>query len=279
MQCIKPIRLINQNADGSYRYDYVPCGKCVNCLFNKRNEWFARLMLEGQNSVLPPVFITLTYDDYYLPPDGNVSKTDVQKFFKRLRYHLPEDHFRYFVVSEYGPTRHRPHYHAIMFDFPTDKATIDFIGKVWMLGFVSVGIAHDGGLSYCCKYVGFKSLDYGKAPNFMLSSRRPAIGASYLEVVDNVEFHQRDPINNSYVTINGKKFTLPRYLREKIYDEKSKTIRREKFSEDAQKRAIEYRIKATRGRPSDRREFKSHSEAIAERERRYRESLKRQKDV
>lgn len=59
---------------------------------------------------------------------GVLSKSDVQKFFKRLRRYIEYDKerllsdlpseerkFRYYVCGEYGPTTLRPHYHGIIF--------------------------------------------------------------------------------------------------------------------------------------------------------------------
>ena len=59
---------------------------------------------------------------------GYCCKSDIQKFFKRLRrrveydrYNLISDvkkenrSFRYFITSEYGPNTFRPHYHGLMF--------------------------------------------------------------------------------------------------------------------------------------------------------------------
>ena len=46
-------------------------------------------------------------------------KTDLQLFFKRLRYYVskqcPSEKVRYFAVGEYGPVHFRPHYHILLF--------------------------------------------------------------------------------------------------------------------------------------------------------------------
>ncbi|UPW41750.1 replication initiator protein [Peromfec virus RodF7_17] len=277
MQCLRPI-VLKRVIDGKWRIDPVPCGKCINCLDRKRKFWFARLMIESRSTPLPPVMITLTYDDDHLPVSGDVSKKDVQDFLKRLRYYSQES-FRYFIVSEYGPLRHRAHYHGILFDFPLDKATDDIIGKAWSNGFVSIGIAKDGGLSYCCKYVTFKSHSYGKAPNFMLASRRPAIGLSYLENADLVKWHKADPVNNSYITFFGKKLPMPRYLKEKIYNEEERKLISDKCSEESFKNRMLQNAKFKVRYCDWVEDRQADNEYIAQRSRDFDKSFKKSKDL
>lgn len=66
-------------------------------------------------------FLTLTYDDNHLPRFGQLVKSDLQDFFKRLRYYAGP--FRYVACGEYGELKRRPHFHAAIFglDFATDR--------------------------------------------------------------------------------------------------------------------------------------------------------------
>lgn len=122
MQCSKPITL----SSGLL----VPCGRCLMCRMKKREEWALRLIheLTYNNDAM---FITLTYDDEHLPIASNpfneilkelelpligtLKKTDLQKFFKRLRKDCPGQKLSYFACGEYGDQTHRPHYHIILF--------------------------------------------------------------------------------------------------------------------------------------------------------------------
>lgn len=74
-----------------------------------------------------------------------VSSKDIQDFFKRLRFNLnyylqknygkdQKSDIRYFVVSEYGPTTFRPHYHMLLwFDNPKLYPIIkEYIYKAWL---------------------------------------------------------------------------------------------------------------------------------------------------
>lgn len=227
MPCISPIHI--NDKDGRRE---VPCGRCVYCMKRKRLEWTTRLLIESTNSVIPPVMVTLTYDDEHIPIDENgdtvVNKKDIQDFFKRLRYYVPEN-FKYFIASEYGPRNLRPHYHAILFNFPQKYVTEEFIEKVWTKGFCTCGIATDGGISYCAKYVSFRSQDFGKRPNFMLASRRPAIGKCYLDRLNLLKWHNSNLFDNNYIQINSNKFPVPRYLKEKIYSKLDRKLMNEHY--------------------------------------------------
>ncbi|QCS35930.1 replication initiator protein [Capybara microvirus Cap1_SP_51] len=113
----------------------VPCGKCPACLSRKQTDFVQRSIMECYSSF--NFFITLTYNDSHLPvlelPDvltGEVYKfvypdfSHVQKMFKRFRIALDKNDsklstlrgrtFRYFVASEYGSKKHRPHFHIIL---------------------------------------------------------------------------------------------------------------------------------------------------------------------
>ena len=101
----------------------VPCGKCAACIVSSANEWRVRLQIEKEHCD-NCYFVTLTYSDDTLPIDvftdsfgakhiiPYVCKRDCQNFFKRLRKRFENSEIRYYLVSEYGPTTLRPHYHS-----------------------------------------------------------------------------------------------------------------------------------------------------------------------
>ena len=96
----------------------VPCGKCLICLSNRRQDWSVRILNEYKYSI-GSRFITLTYSDKHLPEDGQLNKSDLQKYFKRLRKTL-DKRVRYYAVGEYGTKRGRPHYHILLFNVKDD---------------------------------------------------------------------------------------------------------------------------------------------------------------
>lgn len=108
----------------------VPCGKCLECLRDKQNDWVVRLFMESQyhSNVL---FFTLTYSPKSVPElvDCNgvvyrtVYKKHLQDWFKRFRfryckYYGENAQLKYFITSEYGPSTKRPHYHGLLFGVP-----------------------------------------------------------------------------------------------------------------------------------------------------------------
>lgn len=112
----------------------VPCGRCDGCLLDRSRDWATRLMLEGMYHERM-YFITLTYNDKFLPVvyhangitgevDGKIPtlcKSDIQYFNKRLRRAFNNEHIRFYLIGEYGPSTERPHYHGIYFGLPELK--------------------------------------------------------------------------------------------------------------------------------------------------------------
>ena len=117
MKCISPITLKIQNPLNKDGKVIVPCGKCMNCLTNRRESWIIRLIEEFKTK--KATFLTLTYNDENLVyADGEkptLSKRDVQLFLKRLRKSLKKS-IKYYCVGEYGTRTNRPHYHFILFN-------------------------------------------------------------------------------------------------------------------------------------------------------------------
>lgn len=124
-------------------YIKVPCGKCIGCRESKSKEWATRCVLESEQYE-HNYFITLTYNEYYLPREdelvnkktgeifqndnweqGHLVKSELQEFMKDLRAywkeHYNHDGIRFFSCGEYGGSAegtHRPHYHLILFNIP-----------------------------------------------------------------------------------------------------------------------------------------------------------------
>ncbi|QXP08298.1 MAG: replication initiator protein [Arizlama microvirus] len=156
----------------SYKPLKVPCGQCAGCRLERSRQWAMRCVHEAQlhdeNS-----FVTLTYSDEKLPQWGSLRKSDLQKFFKRLRDH--KGPFRYYACGEYGDATRRAHYHACIFgiDF-ADKTHFRKIGehnlyisaeleKIWGHGNTSIGALTFETAAYTARYVMKKGL--GKQTN------------------------------------------------------------------------------------------------------------------
>lgn len=236
MNCFHPLKIKDRRAQGIRLEDkdtplvYVPCGKCVACLSKKRSIWAKRLQIERKFST-SALFVTLTYDDCFLPitPNGlaTLSKRDVQNFFKRLRKcvaKVSKTPLRYFISGEYGPTTLRPHYHAIIFNFPVD--ILDFrqvLVSVWKLGFVQSDFLKDGGGNYAAKYIQASlEYDYGtRQKPFSLMSRNPGIGMQLIQSDQFKKFIQNAKKYHIHLDKTNV-LCLPQSFRNKVFDEKTK---------------------------------------------------------
>lgn len=205
MECCEP-RSIHVND----KFVIVPCGKCLACLSNKRNDWTFRLT-EEHKVATSAYFVTLTYDWKHLPDDHNLCKRDVQLFLKRLRKRDGANRIRYYAVGEYGSKGGRPHYHILLFN--TDERTIR---ASWELGIVHIGRVTLASIAYCTKYIVQPDVcpPFKQTRPFALMSRAYGIGANYLSD-DMVAWHRSGDKN--YSIVNGAKVRLPRFYREKIW--------------------------------------------------------------
>lgn len=191
----------------------VPCGKCLICLENKRNEWAFRLEREARSCKITR-FVTLTYHDGVLPAAG-VSKRHVQLWLKRLRKRLGE-RMRYYLVGEYGSKHGRPHYHALLFNCGDDAA----VRSAWTyrgrsLGIVDVRPVSTGRIRYITKYV-IQRVDHvgDRRKPFALMSRAYGIGGMYL--TDEMVAWHRSGMKN-YAMDCAVRVRLPRFYKDKIW--------------------------------------------------------------
>lgn len=201
----------------------LPCNQCLPCRINRRRKWTARILLENKYH-LHSSFITLTYSPENLPENGFLVKKDLQDFFKRLRRRIEPEKIRYFACGEYGSLRGRPHYHAIIFGLPPTPQTWDLIDRSWSRGRVDVGMSEKDSIQYVAGYVAKKfnadtihKFKDGSLPReFILSSRRPAIGAVALDDLAKIAFSQNPYDVLSYFQYGSQKFPLDRLMRDKL---------------------------------------------------------------
>lgn len=218
-RCMNPI-ILRYNQPDEMR---VACGKCAPCIRKRVSMWSFRLEKQAEVSA-SALFVTLTYNDKHVPFSRKgyltLDKTDLQKFFKRLRkYHkgLP---IKYYACGEYGARTHRPHYHIILFN----SNHADVI-KAWSLGNVEMGFTHfreaeHNAIGYTLKYitkekkVGKHHLD-DRAKEFSLMSK--GLGANYI-TAEMIGWHQADLLNRMYCPLkDGMKAPMPRYYKDRIY--------------------------------------------------------------
>lgn len=228
MKCLKPFR-IRDPVTGIYKI--FSCQKCVACVQNRRSGWFLRLKNEEKRA-LSVWFITLTYSEETLPIGKEdvptLVKSDLQKFFKRLRKMMfgsksKGKYFKYYAVGEYGDTNQRPHYHIILFlREMMQKQISDMTEKCWSLGRSQCEPAGIGAFGYVAGYI-IGSIDdhYRIAIEDRLNSRAfsvmsKGLGEEYIGKW--AEWHKSDEVNRSYSVVeDGIKVPLPRYYKDRIF--------------------------------------------------------------
>nr|QJB20045.1 MAG: replication initiator protein [Microvirus sp.] len=223
--CFNPITI----RQGKHDEATVPCSRCPECIGRRISAWSFRLMKEDQVSS-SAWFITLTYANEYLQrtPNGfqNLSKRDLQLFFKRLRK-LNKNKIKYYACGEYGSNTRRPHYHIILFN--ADVSTIE---RAWSIQGKSIGTIHYGSvtgasvgytLKYLCKPKRHKLHERDdRMFEFALMSK--SLGANYLTEAMR-KWHENDLENRMYCVLEGgQKISMPRYYKDKIYTEKMRQI-------------------------------------------------------
>lgn len=222
----------------------LPCGQCIGCRLNHAEGWAIRMVHESQlheqNS-----FLTLTYSDENLPPNGNLNYGDVTKFIKRLRKVLSSTKvkIKYYRVGEYGENFSRPHYHIILFGFDfTAKLRYKsqenehlhwrtkngnkyyvstLLNQLWGHGHAEIGEVNYNTCMYVAKYVTKKVNGKNKKSHYQKvlndgeiisvepekssMSRRNAIGKQWLE-----EFYT-DIYPEDCAIHDGRKLKTPKY--------------------------------------------------------------------
>lgn len=166
----------------------LPCGHCLGCIKDYRSSWAVRILLEA-SLYKQNCFITLTYNDACLPKDNKPHRSELVKFFKRLREKIGVP-IRYFYCGEKGDKSGRAHYHAIIFgyDFPdkvlhglTAKQSKIYISKTlqdcWKFGLSSIGDVEPGSACYVAQYANKKKLTGQDDGSFVGMSRRPGLGS------------------------------------------------------------------------------------------------------
>ena len=227
-RCITPYYKKMEIVNGvTMGYIPFPCGKCPPCQKRRISGWSFRLTKHGQVSNTSQ-FVTLTYDESNVPISENglqtLRKTDLQKFFKRLRK-LTHEKISYYAVGEYGDKTQRPHYHIILFN-----ANSNSIESAWNLNNTLIGHCHfgdvnDASIGYTLKYISKEK----QIPMFQQDDRQKefsimskGLGKSYL-TPQAIKWHKNKLEERMYLPLkDGKKASMPRYYKDKMYKDGEK---------------------------------------------------------
>lgn len=207
----------------------VPCGRCPPCKLRRVNGWVFRLLQEEKRST-SAYFLTLTYDTSSVPITEHgfmtLSKTDLQKYFKRLRK-IDSGTIKYYAVGEYGSLNNRPHYHAIIFGVSNPSN----FSAAWALeglslGAIQIGTVTGNSIAYTLKYIDKPSKSFrhsrdDRQKEFSLMSKR--LGDNYL-TPEIHEYHCND-LSRMYLTREGgHTIAMPRYYRNKLFDQQEQKL-------------------------------------------------------
>lgn len=163
----------------------VACGRCENCVKNRKQAWTGKLVSEALTSK-SVTFLTLTYRN---DPEGEFDYTHIQGMLYRLRTYLARKaggtKVRFFCVGENGEKYGRVHWHLLLFFdrefwFPVPEK--GELSPFWDHGWTQVENLRDPdsvirSAFYCSKYA-VKGLDgKGQRPRCSL---KPALGQEWL---------------------------------------------------------------------------------------------------
>ncbi len=212
----------------------IGCGKCMECMRQKKNNWKVRLQEEIKSNKMKAHFVTFTFsnEDYqdlyeryfedsgiegYLL-DNEIAKKSVRLFLERWRKSEKKS-VKHWLITELGHEgTENIHMHGILW---TDKSE-EFIKKKWGYGFVWVGdYVNDKTVNYIVKYCTKLDSDH---ENFVPSICTSAgIGRGYFDRGDweNLKYKGEDT-DSGYQGNTGYKMNLPVYYRNKIYNEKQR---------------------------------------------------------
>lgn len=226
----------------------LPCGQCIDCRVERSRQWAIRCVHEAAMHDRN-CFVTLTYDQVKLPPDGGLRVRDWQLFAKRLR--KERGRFRFFHCGEYGDLNKRPHYHAILFGMDFDDKiflkesgsgrlyTSPALERIWGHGLVSVGDVTYESAAYVARYCvgkltgeeGAKAYArfnsetgemWGVRPPYTTMSRRPGIGAEWFKRFAS------DVYPSDEVVHKGRRFRPPRFYDSKLDEAELDALKRKR---------------------------------------------------
>lgn len=147
----------------------VDCGKCLNCIENKKKEKALRLIHEMNNYKFK-YFITLTMDEIQASRAKSglttISKEDLRAYIRSLQYYerkynmitSNKSKMKYIACGEYGETTERAHYHLVVL---TNRFIEHKIITAWKRGHVKCEKVRDArALYYTAGYTDKKHKTY-----------------------------------------------------------------------------------------------------------------------
>lgn len=255
----------------------IKCGQCIGCRIDRSKEWAVRCLHEA-SLYEENTFLTLTYADEHLPPDGSLRLADFQKFMKRLRFENKNRTIRFFHCGEYGEKFGRPHYHAILFNFDFDDKTYSDnspsgeklyyspkLERLWPHGRARIGNVTFKSAAYVARYIlkkftgpdawmYYDEIDHETGevlkelkPEYVTMSRRPGVATEWFKKF------KTDVFPDDFVVIDGKKVKTPSFYLRQL--EKIDPMEHEYVTENRKEKIKKHRENNTWRRLKDREEI------------------------
>lgn len=166
----------------------VACHKCWQCRENKVNDYVGRCIAESHHSD-ETLSVTLTYGDGDTPESATLVYKHYQLFMKSLRNEGYK--VRYIVAGEYGSTKGRAHWHAILFFKGKVPKNIEFDKRIhwkhWWdtesktpRGYVYIEKPSYKSYRYVMKYI-LKDTKLDVQNGHFALSKKPPLGDQYFK--------------------------------------------------------------------------------------------------
>lgn len=222
------------------RTKFVPvgCGKCMECKKQKSRGWQVRLH-EEIRTPQKAYFVTFSFSDesfieldklidkdiqgYYR--ENQIVKIAVRRFLERWRKEYKRS-LKHWFVTELGQLNtERIHIHGIIFttlEIINNKNITSLLSDLWKYGNVWIGdYVNEKTINYIVKYIHKIDKLHKEYDAIVLCS--PGIGSGYLKRIDSKRnIYNGSDTNELYVTRSGIKLNLPKYYRNKIYNDKQR---------------------------------------------------------
>lgn len=195
------------------------------CRIRKSAEWTMRLTHELDEFGGEGVFVTLTYNDEWIPKCGTLSKRDLQLFFKRLRKNLKDRKIKYFACGEYGEKGGRPHYHAIILGLRSwNESDCNVIRLSWpycdwnLVNSKAIGYVSPDSMRYTTDYIQKKFMSFNKEEiKAYYNGRQAPFQVQSKGIGEAFTLSQTAELEKTgKVRYRGKEMSLPRYYNSKV---------------------------------------------------------------
>lgn len=226
----------------------VGCGNCIECKKQKARDWQIRLLEEIKHTK-NAYFITLTFNDKSIAElskeitakgyalDNGIATIATRRFLERWRK-THKKSLKHWLITELGHNgTNNIHLHGILWF--EDTKDIHKLDNHWKYGYTYKGApiyekqkiigyknyVNEQTISYIIKYVTKSEEKYKHYKPIILTS--PGIGSQYTKnTFGNVKRNtfKYNETNETYTTQTGHKISLPKYYRNKIYDDQEKEI-------------------------------------------------------